>query len=164
MSGYELLKAVHSKYSGIPAMALTAQAEEEARIRGIESGFDDYMTKPFQNVELAARLEVLIRRRDMPTAKVITLGKLQIEPAKMSVKYKNQDIQLTKTEFRILEVIARAYPAPVAKNKLLTTVWDRNDNGNYDKLLMAISRLRKKLDNTNPNLIKVENGGYKLNL
>lgn len=147
-SGLILLKQLrkHEIRSQIPVIMLTARAEEENRVRGLESGADDYVTKPFSPKELIARINAVIRRsagRDDGGG--LTAGPLSLNPGARQVLCAEQRVDLGPTEFRLLEFFM-SHPGRVySRAQLLDYVWPRDNDVEERTVDVSIRRLRKAL-------------------
>ena len=167
MDGYAVLTEIR-RFSDTPVIMLTARDEPIDRVRGLELGADDYVAKPFNHLELFARIKAVLRRMDA-TAPVdreapYRHGELEVDFAAHEARLGGERIDLTPTEFRLLAVLARNAGWVVPQQRLLTLVWGREyaDEANY--LRVYIRRLRAKLgdDARRPRFIRTERGlGYR---
>lgn len=160
IDGTKLLDEIKSKAPSTPVLALTARDAEDNRIKGIQIGFDDYMTKPFSYHELAARMRVLYRSRHYRREKIIKIGSLQINPQNQTTLVNRAPVKLSLNEFRVLYYLARNRNKAVSAEELLTSVWDNNDYQGTAKVFTTISRLRAKLGDRQKNIIKTHKDGY----
>jgi DNA-binding response OmpR family regulator len=130
----------------LPVIVLTGRGADTDRIRGLDSGADDYMTKPFRYDELRARIAAVLRRRpnghDGPTR----VGDLTIDPARRRVAVSGREVLLAKKEFSLLRVLASDPNRVFTKEELLLDVWGFRDPGRTRTLDSHASRLRRKLD------------------
>jgi two-component system, OmpR family, alkaline phosphatase synthesis response regulator PhoP len=165
MSGFELCRRLRSESitSQIPILMLTARTDESDKVLGLDLGADDYITKPFSMRELIARVNAVLRRaegRDAATP-VFDNGTLRIDPASFSVRYKGQEVRLTRKEFALLSELARNQGRVLTREVLLDRVWSLNYYGDSRTLDVHIRRLRQKL--ADPALIDTVTGiGYRL--
>ncbi len=161
IDGMKLINKLKTLSGGLPVMALTARDGEDDRVRGIEEGFDDYMVKPFSNVELGARIKVLCRSRKRGDKHVLKVGVVRLELEGQKVLVGGEKVALSLTEFRLLYYLLQHQGREVPQGELMEAVWDRNmsvrSNG---KLTTTISRLRKKLGKKGQKIIKTCQGGY----
>ncbi len=167
MNGLELCGRLREQL-GLPVLMLTALGQEDDVVRGLESGADDYLAKPFSLKVLVARVSALMRRQDQPSSRPqITLGPLTIDLAGHIVTRHGQQVHLTPIEFRILQVLARR-PGQVASFRQLlreAAGYDGGDQEAQEIIKVHVSHLRHKLeaDPRNPTLILNARGvGYKL--
>lgn len=150
----------------VPIIMLTARVEETDKLIGLELGADDYLTKPFSPRELVARVRAVLRRTEgkESTGTVLRFGELVIDLEKRSVALAGQTIELTATEFDLLQVLAGAPGRPFTRSQLLERVYDITYAG-YDRTVDAhIKNLRRKLepDDEGPRYILTIYGvGYK---
>jgi DNA-binding response OmpR family regulator len=135
-----------------PIIMLTAKADEIDRVVGLEVGADDYVTKPFGPKELAARVRAQLRRRDFntrrsQTAKVSAAG-IEIDPQRMEVTVDGQEVSLTPTEFRLLELMVRHPGRIFSAQQLLQEVWGEDEHS-VNLVEAHMSKLRRKVE-SNP--------------
>jgi two-component system, OmpR family, response regulator VicR len=163
INGYDVLKQIRL-FSDIPILILTARTEESDIVKGLEWGADDYMIKPFRQLELLSRIRALTRRRsntDSETPKV--LGAFSFNPATGQLTDGHKEISLTPTEGRILNHLMRNAGQVVTHSSLADAVWGNDYPGSADSLNVYIRRLREKLefDPQQPQLILTKSGiGY----
>lgn len=163
--GLELCRAIRAERD-LPIIIVTARADTDDVIAGLEAGADDYVTKPVVPTELAARIRALLRRtRPQPTPESeLVVGDLRIRPERGEVRRGGQDIALTRTELRLLVELARAEGRIVGREELLTRVWGYGYFGDTRLLDVHIRRLRRKieLDPDRPTLVlTVRGSGYR---
>ncbi|MDP9800283.1 DNA-binding response OmpR family regulator [Arcanobacterium wilhelmae] len=143
-SGVEWCRQVRAR-SQIPIILLSALSEEDDRIRGLEAGADDYVTKPFSPREVALRIEVLLKRTN-PTNPFISLGRLKLDPASGKVTTPTSSITLPATEARVLETLLANIDATVSSATLLAAVWQTTETvGGREMVRITIHRLRAHL-------------------
>jgi two-component system KDP operon response regulator KdpE len=167
MSGWEMLKRVR-EFSDAPVIMLTARGEEMDKVKGLELGADDYLTKPFSHLELFARIKAVLRRADS-VAPVNALpsfisGDLTVNFDSREVTVDGQPVKLTPTEYNLLYLLVRNAGRVLPFETLLTKVWGDEYRGETDYLKTYVSRLRRKLgDNPDhPRYIITERGaGYR---
>ena len=166
MSGIELCRKIQS-YSDLPAILLTAVDDEQTKVEAIEEVAEDYVTKPFNPEELAARVKRLLRRigdlgyADAPVAEIDE--RLQIDFAHQRAIIEGDSIDLTPTEAKLLHILTRSAPRTVTTDYLLGRLWP--DKEVYEETLRVhVHRLRHKLEPnpSSPSYVKTERGlGYK---
>jgi two-component system KDP operon response regulator KdpE len=167
MSGWEMLKRVR-EFSDAPVIMLTARGEEMDKVKGLELGADDYLTKPFSHLELFARIKAVLRRADS-VAPVSALpsfvsGDLAVNFDSREVTVDGKPVKLTPTEYNLLYLLVRNAGRVLPFETLLTKVWGDEYRGETDYLKTYVSRLRRKLgDNPDhPRYIITERGaGYR---
>lgn len=167
-NGYEVLTEIR-KSSNVPILMLTAKGEEGDKVSCLRMGADDYLTKPFSNSELLARVLSLLRRYmqftpENKTNGEILLGDLSINPLKREVYKNTQKIELTAKEFDVLVFLAKNKGQVFTKKQIYNAVW--NDEYAFDdnNIMVCIRRLRKKIEDNPENpvyIITVWGVGYK---
>lgn len=167
MSGYEVLRRIR-QVSDAPVLMLTVKDEEMDKVKALELGADDYITKPFSPLELLARIKAVLRRLGMPapvaSAPSFTSGDLTINYASHEVTVGGQPVKLTPTEYKLLVYLARNAGRVLPAETLLTKVWGEEYTGAVHCLKVYIRRLRKKVEPTPayPRYILTERGlGYR---
>jgi DNA-binding response OmpR family regulator len=165
LDGFEVCREIR-KQSQVPILMLTARSDTIDVVVGLESGADDYVTKPFEMPELVARARALLRRSSAtPVETIIELADLEIDPASFSVKKDGQSVPVTATEFRLLLEMARRPGQVFTRELLLDRVWNYDYLGDSRLVDVAVQRLRAKVeaDPTHPRLITTVRGvGYRL--
>lgn len=160
IDGIKLLQELKAIAPNLPVLALTARDSEEDRVNGIQLGFDDYMTKPFSHLELISRLRVLSRLQPYSPPEIIEIDLLKIHPESQVVYQDGIRVKLTLNEFRLLHYLAKNNGRAISVAELQKAVWDMNSTQTRAKVITAISRLRKKIDDHDKNIIKTRQGGY----
>ncbi len=138
------------EFSSIPIIMLTAKGEDMDKIMGLEYGADDYVTKPFNILELKARIKAILRRSNHSeketNKKIIEMGELRLEVSSRRLFIKNQEINLTAKEFDMLELFA-THPGKVySRDQLLDTIWGREYPGDVRTVDVHVRRLREKIE------------------
>jgi two-component system response regulator MtrA len=164
--GFELCREIRTK-SLVPILMLTAKTDTVDVVVGLESGADDYVTKPFVTKELVARIRALLRRArsDEQAPRKIVIGSLEISPEGATVNRGGEPIHLTKTEFKLLLALASRPNQVFTREVLLQQVWDYDYFGDSRLVDVHIRRLRAKIeeDPKNPVLVQTVRGlGYKV--
>jgi DNA-binding response OmpR family regulator len=164
--GFELCRNIRSR-SPVPILMLTAKTDTVDIVVGLESGADDYVTKPFVTKELLARIRALLRRaRDRGTLpRTITLGELEISPDAATVTKRGAPVHLTKTEFKLLCTLASRPNQIFTREMLLQQVWEYDYFGDSRLVDVHVRRLRGKIedDPSDPRIVQTVRGlGYKL--
>ena len=147
MDGYEVCRRIR-EVSGVPIIMLTARAEEADKVRGLRSGADDYVTKPFSAEELLARVEAVLRRADsLPSAAATPFeaAGLRIDLAARRVTVHGREVELTASEYRLLAELAANAGRVMVHDELLRRVWGDGYDGASELLHTAIRRLRRKI-------------------
>lgn len=141
-----------SRHRGIktPILLLTARHEVGDRVAGLDAGADDYLVKPFEVDELLARCRALLRRTShAETTAVLRVGNLTLNPATREVKRGNRDIQLTKTEFDLLELLMEQPNMVISREHIYETIWGYNFETGSKSLDVYIGYLRRKTEENN---------------
>ena len=166
--GLELLKKLKSssKTKGIPVIMVTAKGSEYDKVVGLDSGADDYVTKPFGMMELVARIHSLLRRAEMsvsdPLADSITIGKLSIDRERHVVKVSGNDISLTYKEFELLWLLCANRGIVYDRDTLLNKIWGYSFTGESRTVDVHIRSLRHKLGECGTLIQTVHGVGYKV--
>ncbi|MFG3437669.1 response regulator transcription factor [Nonomuraea sp. NPDC047897] len=164
MNGYTVCARLREAGNWTPIMMLTAKDGIHDEAEALDTGADDYLTKPFSYVVLLARLRALVRRggRERPVS--ITVGDLVLDPAGLRCRRGEVDIALTPKEFAVLHGLARRAGEVVSKSELLAQAWDFSYDGDPNIVEVYISALRRKIDQPfgRTTLVTVRGAGYRL--
>ena len=148
LHGFDVLKQIRL-FSDVPVIILTVQDDELYKVRGLQLGADDYVVKPFSQLELLARIRSVLRRVEGlagPVEPTLTCGELQIDFNRRRVTVGDRKIKLTSTEFRLLEILARHAGQVVPNELLLSRVWGPEAVDEMDYLKVFTYRLRRKIE------------------
>jgi two-component system, OmpR family, response regulator len=145
LDGFAVCEALRTRQSWTPVLMLTARAGVRDRIKGLDAGADDYLVKPFDFGELLARLRALMRRGPADHPSVLEVGDLTVDPATRMATRDGTQVELTATEFAVLEFLARQPGRVVSRAQLLEHVWDENYDGSPNIIDVYVGYLRKKL-------------------
>jgi two-component system phosphate regulon response regulator PhoB len=165
--GLDLCRSIRrsEKLARTPIIFLTAKAEETDRVVGLELGADDYVTKPFSPRELVARVKAVLRRTEQPaTESPIAAGALTIDPAAFKVMVEQREIDVSATEFRLLEFLARHPGRVFSREQLLDALWRETRFVTPRSVVVYVRRLREKIeaDPENPSyIVTVRGAGYR---
>ena len=159
-------KNLRSQEIKTPILMLTAKTQIEDRVLGLDSGADDYLTKPFAFEELKASVHALIRRAHQQPQAILTIADLVLDPQKRLVKRAHKTISLTPKEFAILELLMRHPDSVVTRTQIIDHVWDYNYDSLSNLIDVFIASLRKKIDKGfSPPLIHTLHGvGFKISV
>jgi two-component system OmpR family response regulator/two-component system copper resistance phosphate regulon response regulator CusR len=146
VSGLEILGRLRANGNEIPVFVLTALGSVDERVRGLQAGADDYLVKPFAFAELAARLEALTRRASKSIQTELRDGPIVLDLRTRRVARDGQEIDLTPTEFNLLEFLMRNANQTVTRRMLCEHLWEANWEGVTNVIEVHINRLRAKID------------------
>jgi two-component system KDP operon response regulator KdpE len=149
MGGIETCRHIRRLYTRLPILMLTVRDREDDKVHALESGADDYITKPFQMRELSARIGSAIRRYRAPEAPAeepITVGLITLDPIRRKIEKSGMAVHLTPREFSVLRLLMENAGKPLPHVKLLTTVWGAEYSENREYLRVLMNNLRKKLE------------------
>ncbi len=146
LSGIEVCKQLRAFKKDVPVLILTARSETEDKIIGLDSGADDYLTKPFVFTELKARINALLRRSYHQVTNNLFIDTLEADPVKHIVKRDGKMIKLTPKEFAILELLLRRKNEVVTRTQVTEHVWDYNFDSLSNVVDVFMGTLRKKID------------------
>ncbi len=165
LDGFEVLDRMLSERPSppVPVLFLTARGDLDDRLRGLASGGDDYMTKPFSVEEMLLRVAAILRRSegiDDPGRRLV-VGDLELDEESHQARRGSEPVHLTPTEFRLLHYLMVNAGHVVSKAQIRDRVWDYSFDGNVNMVEVYISYLRKKLDAHGPPLVRTVRGvGY----
>ena len=167
LSGIDICKNIRkdNSFKGLPIIMLTAKGEEEDKIKGLDSGVDDYLTKPFSFNELMARIKAILRRSDPKTVSdTLEFDDLRLDRLEKRVFRDSIEIKLGPTEFRLLEFFLTNPKRVFSRDQILENVWPNNINVETRTIDVHVRRLRKSINiNNNKELIRtVRSSGYSL--
>jgi two-component system, OmpR family, response regulator MprA len=164
VDGLEVCRRLRSNGSRLPVLMLTARVEVENRVAGLDAGADDYVTKPFALEELLARLRALLRRTTDGTGEVLRFAELELDPGTREVRRGGDSIELTRTEFSLLELFMRNPRQVLTRSVIFERVWGYDFGYASNSLDVYIGYLRRKTEaGGKPRLIHTVRGvGYSL--
>ena len=146
MSGLTVVQTLRAEGRTTPVLILTARGSWQEKVVGLEAGADDYLVKPFEYPELAARIKALLRRALKATSDVLTLGPVAMDFSAQSVRLKGEVMDLTAFEYRLLEYLVRERARVVSKQELSDYLYPHDEDRDSNVLEVLIGRLRRKLD------------------
>ncbi len=145
MDGLKVLERIRSRRAGPPVLILSARGQLDDRVKGLETGADDYLTKPFAFVEFLARVRALLRR-GQPSPEKLQVADLALDCARRRVVRGNESIELAPKEFGILEYMMRNKGRPLSRTMIVEHVWDMDYDGLTNIVDVYIRHLRSKID------------------
>jgi two-component system response regulator PhoP len=146
VNGLTIVQRLRKEGRSMPILILTARGSWQDKVTGLEAGADDYLVKPFEYPELAARLKALLRRSLKATSDVLTLGPLAIDVAAQKVQLHGEPLELTAFEYRLLEYLVRERARVVTKQELSDYLYPHGEDRDSNVLEVLMGRLRRKLD------------------
>ena len=164
MNGFKVCRTLREEGIWTPILMLTAKDGELDEAEALDTGADDFLSKPFSFVVLVARLRALLRRGATPRPAVLTVGTLTLDPASRECRRGDAAIELTAREYALLELLMRRSDAIAPKTVLLDEVWGPDFSGDPNIVEVYIHRLRRKVDEpfASSTLATVRGAGYRL--
>ncbi len=144
--GFMVLRHLRRKQIHTPVLFLTARGEVEDRVRGLDAGGDDYLTKPFSMAELLARLRAMLRRQRAQPTTTLVVGDLELDLVEHQACRAGEVLDLTPREFSLLEFLMTASPKPVSKAAIIEHVWDQHFDSGTNVVNVYVKYLRRKID------------------
>lgn len=162
--GLSILRQWRKQHHGVPVLLLSARGEVDERVEGLDAGADDYLPKPFELVELAARVRALLRRGSENKSPELRVSDLILDTVTHQARRGGKDIELTAREYRLLEFLMRSAGRPCGRMMLLEKVWDYDFDPGTNLVDVYVKRLREKIDaEFEPKLLQTVRGtGYVL--
>lgn len=164
IDGIHVCRELRKHNNKTPVLMLTAKSSLEDKVAGLDSGADDYLTKPFAFLELRSRIHALIRRSHQEISPILTYETLEVDSIKRKVTSNGINIGLTPKEFAVLEFLLRHKGEVISRTILIEHVWDYNFEGMSNVVDVIVTSLRKKIDlKGKAKIIKTVHGiGYKI--
>ena len=162
LDGVTVLKRLRAKGITTPALFLTARAEIDQRIEGLDAGADDYLPKPFATGELLARVRAMIRRKDQFVPDLLTFGALSLNRSTYELIYEDRSRTLSGKEFQVMEMLMQNANRIVTAEQLITHIWGWDTQVDMSVVWVHISNIRKKTDALGAGVVikSVRNAGY----
>jgi two-component system, OmpR family, response regulator PhoP len=163
VNGITVVQTLRAEGRTLPILILTARGSWQDKVLGLEAGADDYVVKPFEYPELAARVKALLRRALKATSNVLTLGALSIDFSAQTARLNEAALDLTTFEYRVLEYLVRERARVVSKQELSDYLYPRDEDRDSNVLEVLVGRLRRKLDpaGTSPPIETLRGRGYR---
>ncbi len=146
LNGLTVVQRLRAEGRAMPILILTARGSWQDKVVGLETGADDYLVKPFEYPELAARVKALLRRSLKATSDVLTLGPLAVDFSAQAARLNGEAMDLTAFEYRVLEFLVRERSRVVSKQELSDYLYPHDEDRDSNVLEVLIGRLRRKLD------------------
>lgn len=164
MNGLEVLEEVRKQKNYIPIILLTAKSEVSDKVKGLDLGADDYLTKPFHSKELIARIRAITRRKQDFSSDIIEYGDISLNKKNFELSCNNKSITLTSKEFQVLELLISNSNNIISIDTIMDKVWGLDSEAEINIVWTYVSYLRKKLKllNSQVNIQVVRNIGYRL--
>lgn len=162
--GIDVLKQIRQnpQTKDLPVIMVTAKSMEIDKVRGLDSGADDYLTKPFGIMELISRVKALLRRcKKIETEETLELAEIRLDVAKRSCMVQGEPVELTYKEYELLAILLQNAGIVMKRDTLMEKVWDKDYMGESRTLDMHIKTLRQKLKDAGGHIRTVRNVGYK---
>lgn len=148
IDGISLLKILRSEHNNVPVILLTAKDDVADKVHGLDSGADDYLTKPFATEELIARVRALGRRRGEIKTEKTTFGDITLNKTNCEIQADNgNSIKLSLKEYQILEILFDHPHQIITKERIIEKIWGGDSNAEYNNVEVYISFIRKKIEN-----------------
>ncbi len=144
--GFTVVRHLRKKNIVTPVIFVSARGEIEDRVRGLDAGADDYLTKPFSLTELLARVRAVLRRQRPTPVNVLRVGDLELDLLSRKARRANEEIELTNREYALLEFLMGSSPKAVSKTAIVEHVWDQHFDSQTNVVNVYINYLRKKID------------------
>lgn len=144
--GITVVRLLRRKQILAPVIFITARDDVQDKVRGLDAGADDYLTKPFSISELLARLRAVLRRQRPQPVNLLRVGDLELDLVSHEARRAGERIELTRREFALLEFLFQASPKPVSKTAIVEHVWDQHFDSETNVVNVYIKLLRRKID------------------
>lgn len=164
MDGFAVLRSLRSSGNNIPILMLTARAEVDDKVAGLDGGANDYLTKPFATKELLARLRAMTRVQNGAASNALTMGSITLDPATLELSSPSGSFRLANKEYQTMELLLRNAGQVIPADRFLEKIWGFDSNAEMNVVWVYISYLRKKLTalNADVQIKAIRNVGYSL--
>ncbi len=160
LDGLEILRVLRQRKVPVPVLIVTARSDVDNRVKGLDLGADDYLTKPFEMGEFDARVRALLRRSRADGLNALSCGALTLDMAARRAYVNDQPLDLPRREFHVLEVLMSRHGRIVSKDQIIDSISDFSDEMNPSTVEIYIHRIRKKLETTDVSIRTVRGVGY----
>lgn len=160
LDGLEILRVLRQRKVPVPVLIVTARSDVDNRVKGLDLGADDYLTKPFEMGEFDARVRALLRRSRADGLKALSCGALTLDMAARRAYLNDQPLDLPRREFHVLEVLMSRHGRIISKDQIIDSISDFSDEMNPSTVEIYIHRIRKKLEATDVTIRTVRGIGY----
>lgn len=164
MDGIQVLKTIRANKNNVPVILLTAKSDVEDKVKGLDSGADDYLTKPFSTKELLARIRAITRRQDITKNNIIEFGDLKLNKLSYELSLDNNSLRLSNKEFQMMEMFINYHNTIISIEKFMDKIWGFDSDAEMNVVWTYICYLRKKLKilDSKVQIKAVRNIGYTL--
>ena len=163
IDGFGVLDTIRGQGLRMPVLMLTARDRTEDKVRGLDAGADDYLTKPFSFAELEARIRALLRRGSAEAASRLVIGAISLDPVTHAVKREDQTVELTPKEYAVLEYFMRSPGRVLTRTMVIEHVWQYQFDTDTNLVDVYVNRLRRKLNDPDGSILQTVRGfGYTL--
>ncbi len=160
MDGFEVLRRLRDRGMKVPVLILTVRDDVDDRVRGLDLGADDYLTKPFHLFELEARVRALIRRAHAHASATLVHGRVRLDTEARRLYCEGQPMELTSKEFAVIELLMLRAGRVVTKQQILDNLYGWEEGSSSNTIEVFIHRLRRKLESTGLDIQTVRGMGY----
>ncbi|MBD8065936.1 response regulator transcription factor [Devosia sp. PTR5] len=160
--GFAVLRALRSSGASVPVLIITARNQVADKVSLLDLGADDYIVKPFDLGELAARARALMRRRIGAATSLLKVGQLSIDLSRRAASLEGKPLELGRREFDLIQALAAGQGKPLNKEHMITALFGFDDVGSLNAIELLVSRLRRKLEGSNVEIVTQRGVGYLL--
>ncbi|WEJ60159.1 response regulator transcription factor [Devosia sp. FJ2-5-3] len=162
--GFAILQSMREARTPTPVLVITARNQVADKVSLLDLGADDYLVKPFDLLELTARIRAVIRRRNGVSQSINVHGPLRVDLGARAASLDGQPVDLGKREFELLELLVANFGNPVSKEQLVLRLFGHDDQGSPNAIELLVSRLRRKLEDSGIEIVTQRGVGYQIGL
>ncbi len=164
MNGFQVLRKLREQKVSTPVIMLTAKADVDDKVKGLDDGADDYLTKPFETKELLARIRAVTRRKEPLVSEEMSFGNLSLDKMNLKLSSESKEIKVSLKEYLILELLIKNVGQVISKEQFIEHIWGFDFDGEYNIVEVYISFVRKKLKSirSNVKIVVIRGLGYTL--